>query len=95
MDANIILGVSGIIGALIYMYVKYMDKLKEDPSLKFDYTYAISTLVAAIAVFMSYEEYIGTLTIFAAVGAFLTGLAYSAGAATINSKIPLELKSKR
>jgi hypothetical protein len=91
LEPNIILAIIGAVGAVAYMAVKFLDKKKLDPTLQFDYTYLLSTLVAAVGVFMTFQTPVATLDPFQAVAAFMVGFAYSAGTATVNSKIPFTL----
>ena len=79
IDPNIILALAAMLGGLFYHIAGYMDARRNDPDLKYHYSYFIQTGITILLIAGLYQFAEIDLNVFTVIAAIITGLGGNAG----------------
>ncbi len=83
IEPNVALAIAAMAGSLSFHAAGLIDAKNADPTMKYQYTYLIQTVVTILMVAMLYQYATTELSFFSLLAAFMAGVGGNAGASLL------------
>ncbi len=88
IEPNVALAIAAMAGSLSFHVAGLIDAKNADPTMKYQYTYLIQTVVTIFTVAMLYQYTTTELSFFSLLAAFMAGVGGNAGASLLIRRKP-------